>query len=262
MPPPPLPFSVSKEAAVGAAVLGAALAAGVALGRRAPQWLFGPQKNLLPPRKSPLWCYVLSHSLREHPVLKKLRLLTLEQPQGEMMVTAEQAQLLANLVRLIKAKKVLEIGTFTGYNTLSLALALPDDGRVVSCEVCASFAEIGRPLWKAAGEEQKIDLHIKPALQLLEELLAAGEGGTFDVAFIDADKDNCTDYYEKCLRLVRPGGIIAINNVLWHGEVLTPRKGDLATQRVNDLNKRVFRDPRVNISLVPLGPGMTLAFKL
>uniref|UniRef100_A0A7N4PUA9 Catechol-O-methyltransferase domain containing 1 n=1 Tax=Sarcophilus harrisii TaxID=9305 RepID=A0A7N4PUA9_SARHA len=189
--------------------------------------------------------------------------LTLEQPQGRTMMPCDQAQLLANLARLIRAQKVLDLGSFTGYAALSLALALPATGRVVACEIDAAPPELGRPFWREAGEEHKIDLQVKPAMKTLDELLAGGAADTFDMAVIDADKENCSAYYEKCLKLVRSGGIVAISNVLWNGEVLNkPRKGDMAAQCVRDLNERILRDSRVHISLLPLGDGLTLAFKI
>ncbi|XP_010587553.1 catechol O-methyltransferase domain-containing protein 1 isoform X3 [Loxodonta africana] len=177
----PVPrFSVPTALALGSAALGAAFATGLFLGpdpalpspslragRRHPPWRSRPEKRLLPPEDSPLWQYLLSRSMREHPALRNLRLLTLEQPQGDSMMTCEQAQLLANLARLIKAKKALDLGTFTGYSALALALALPPAGRVVTCEVDAGPPELGRPLWRQAEEEHKIDLRLKPALETL-----------------------------------------------------------------------------------------------
>ncbi|XP_072484180.1 catechol O-methyltransferase domain-containing protein 1 isoform X3 [Notamacropus eugenii] len=163
-------LSLPAELAVGTAVLGAAFVTGVFLGRRVPRWLSAPQqqrRRLLPPEDDPLWQYVLSRSMREHPALRSLRKLTLEQPQGDSMMTCEQAQLLANLARLIKAQKALDIGSFTGYVALSLALALPATGQVIACEVDAAPTELGRPFWREAGEEQKIDLRVRPALQTL-----------------------------------------------------------------------------------------------
>ncbi|XP_027715878.1 catechol O-methyltransferase domain-containing protein 1 [Vombatus ursinus] len=261
-------LSLPAELAVGTAVLGAAFVTGVFLGRRVPQWLSAPRqrsqrRRLLPPEDDPLWQYLLSRSVREHPALRSLRKLTLEQPQGHSMMTCEQTQLLANLARLIKAHKVLDIGSFTGYTALSLALALPAAGQVIACEIDAAPTELGRPFWREAGEEHKIDLRVRPALQTLDQLLAEGAAGTFDVAVIDADKESCSTYYEKCLKLVRSGGIIAISSVLWNGEVLNkPQKGDVATQCVRDLNERILRDSRVHVSLLPLGDGLTLAFKI
>lgn len=210
----PVPrLSVPAALALGSAALGAAFATGLFLGRRCPPWRGRREQCLLPPEDSPLWQYLLSRSMREHPALRSLRLLTLEQPQGDSMMTCEQAQLLANLARLIQAKKALDLGTFTGYSALALALALPADGRVVTCEVEAQPPELGRPLWRQAEAEHKIDLRLKPALQTLDELLAAGEAGTFDVAVVDADKENCAAYYERCLQLLRPGGILAVLRV-------------------------------------------------
>nr|XP_034994449.1 catechol O-methyltransferase domain-containing protein 1 [Zootoca vivipara] len=179
-----------------------------------------------------------------------------------MMVSIDQAQLMANLARLIKAKKVIEVGVFTGYNALNMALVIPEDGRVVACDISEDYANIGKPVWKEAGVDHKIDLRINPASQTLDELLENGEAGTFDFAFIDANKDGYDGYYEKCLKLVRKGGIIAIDNVLWSGRVLKPAKDDLDGQHLHQLNKKIFRDPRVNISMLSIGDGVTLAFKL
>ncbi|XP_027316276.1 catechol O-methyltransferase domain-containing protein 1 [Anas platyrhynchos] len=257
-------FSVPKEVAVGTAMLGVAFATGLLAGKKYPSLVFGIPRS---PRSvigksSPLWQYILDHSVREHPILKKLRLITAEHPWGRMMVSCDQAQLMANLVKLIKAKKVIEIGVLTGYNTLNMALVLPDNGRVVACDINEDYAKIGKPLWKEAGVDHKIDLRIKPAIQTLDELLAGGEAETFDFAFIDADKESYNEYYEKCLRLIKKGGIIAIDNVLWSGKVLKPRKDDLTAQSMHRLNEKLFRDARVNISMLPMGDGLTLAFKL
>ncbi|NXJ90715.1 CMTD1 protein, partial [Corythaixoides concolor] len=251
-------FSVPKEVAVGTAMLGVAFVTGMLAGKRRPP----PRRvGAAPSPYSPLWQYMLDHSLREHPILKKLRLLTEDHPWGRMMVSCDQAQLMANLVKLIKAKKVIEIGVFTGYNTLNMALVLPDNGRVIACDINEDYAKIGKPLWKEAGVDHKIDLRIKPAIQTLDELLASGEAETFDFAFIDADKESYNEYYEKCLRLIKKGGIIAIDNVFFGGNVLKTRKNS-ASQTIHHLNEKLLRDARVNISMLPMGDGVTLAFKL
>uniref|UniRef100_A0A803SZR5 Catechol-O-methyltransferase domain containing 1 n=1 Tax=Anolis carolinensis TaxID=28377 RepID=A0A803SZR5_ANOCA len=153
-------------------------------------------------------------------------------------------------------------GVFTGYNTLNMALVIPDDGKVVACDVNEESANLGKPVWKEAGVEHKIDLRIKPASQTLDELLSNGEAGTFDFAFIDADKEGYNDYYEKCLQLIRKGGIIAIDNVLLSGKVLNPERYGGEVQSMHELNKKIFRDPRVTISMILMGDGVTLAFKL
>ncbi|XP_006005098.1 catechol O-methyltransferase domain-containing protein 1 [Latimeria chalumnae] len=255
--------SMSKEALIGTATLGVVFTVGVWIGKK----YFHPHtlSSLLKSHKmknDPLMNYVLDHSLREHSVLKKLRLCTLGHPKCEMMVACEHAQLMGNLARLINAKKVLEIGVYTGYNALNMALILPDDGKVIACDINEDYISIGKPFWKEAGVDHKIELRIKPAIQTLEELLTAGEAETFDFAFIDADKVNMDEYYERSLRLLRRGGVMAIDNVLWGGKVLNPDKNDLDTQSIHRLNEKIVQDTRVIVSMLTIADGVTLAIKI
>ncbi len=208
-----------------------------------------------------LYDYLLSASLRELPVQAELRKRTAEHPHSRMQVSPEQGQLMALLVQLIGAKKTLEIGVFTGYSALAVALALPKDGKVVACDVNEKDCAIALPYWEKANVAHKIDLRIAPALDTLNELTANGEQNTFDFAFIDADKSNYDSYYEKSLQLVRPGGLIAIDNMLWYGRVADPDMQDNRTKRIRALNEKVRDDKRVMMSLLPVGDGLLLAAK-
>ena len=208
-----------------------------------------------------LYDYLQSVSLRETEILTQLRQETAQHPLGRMQIAPEQGQFMALLVQLMGAKKTLDVGVFTGYSSLVVALALPPDGKVVACEVNEEYAAIARRWWQQANVANKIELHIAPARETLARLLAAGEADTFDFAFIDADKSNYESYYEQALQLVRPGGLIAIDNVLWSGRVADPQVQDNRTNKIRALNQKLHRDRRVTLSLVPIGDGLTLALK-
>ena len=207
-----------------------------------------------------LYAYVLAHSLREHPQQTALREATKAHPHGGMQIGPEQGQFMALLVRLIGARRTLEIGVFTGYSALSVALALPDDGHVLACDVSDEYTRIGKPYWEAAGVAHKIHLTLAPARATLDARLANGEANAFDFAFIDADKTAYDEYYERCLMLVRPGGLIAIDNVLWGGSVAEPAT-TADTAALQALNDKLHRDERIDLSLLPIGDGLTLARK-
>lgn len=178
-----------------------------------------------------------------------------------MLSSPEQAAFLAWLIKLTGARNCVEIGTFTGYNALSMALAMPADGKVLCCDVSAEYTDLGRPFWDAAGVGHKIEVRIAPALQTLDEVLANGGAETFDVAFIDADKAGYCDYYERALRLLRPGGVIAVDNVLWSGRVAEPEPHTESTTAIRALNARIAADTRVDRVMLPVGDGLFLARK-
>lgn len=208
-----------------------------------------------------LYHYLLATSVREPDVLRRLREETALQDEGDMQIGPEQGQFMALLLKLIGARRVLELGTFTGYSALWMALALPADGRIIACDVSDEWTSIGRRYWQAAGVAQKIDLRIAPAAATLAALLAEGQAGSFDFAFIDADKDGYDGYYEQCLQLVRSGGLIAIDNVLWGGAVADEEAQDAYTQALRVLNAKLHADERIDLSLLPIGDGLTLARK-
>lgn len=205
--------------------------------------------------------YLLDVSLREPEILKRLRAETAVRPNASMQLSPEQAQFLAFLIKLVAAKRTIEVGVFTGYSSLITALALPSDGQVVACDVSEEFTAVAQKYWQEAGVAHKIQLNIAPAVETLRQLLANGEAGQFDFAFIDADKSNYDSYYELCLQLVRPGGLITIDNVLWGGKVLDPSDQTEDTAAIRALNKKLHKDDRVDLSLVPIGDGLTLLRK-
>ena len=205
--------------------------------------------------------YLLSVSLREPDILRQLREETAHLPMAMMQISPEQGQFMALLVQLLGATKTLEIGVFTGYSSLCVALALPPNGEIVACDVSEEYTAIARRYWDAAGVANKIDLRLAPALETLDKLLAAGQDETFDFAFIDADKANYENYYERSLQLIRPGGLIAIDNVLWSGKVADSQVQDNQTNSIRAFNNKLHQDERVTLSLVPIADGLTLALK-
>lgn len=206
-----------------------------------------------------LYDYLLRVSLREPEVMRRLREETAAHPEANMQIAPEQGQFMALLVRLLGARRTLEVGVFTGYSSLAVALALPDGGQVVACDVSEEFTAVARRYWSEAGVERKIDLRLAPAVGTLDELIAAGGAATFDFAFLDADKENYDRYYEQSLVLVRPGGLIAIDNVLWGGEVADPSKSGSALDAIRALNAKLVADERVDLSVLPVADGLTLA---
>lgn len=210
---------------------------------------------------SSLYDYLLSVSLREASVLKHLRQTTSKLPDCEKQISPEEGQFLAFLVQLIGARKTLELGTYTGYSALAVALALPANGKVVTLDIDEKTTKIAKDFWMQAGVSHKIELKIGSALETLDQLIKNGEENSFDFAFIDADKGNYIHYYEKALKLVRKGGVIAVDNVLWHGFVADPNAQDKRTNAIREFNKQVHLDERVTLSMVPIADGITLLRK-
>ena len=208
-----------------------------------------------------LYEYLLSVSLREPDVLRRLREETARHPEAAMQIAPEQGQFMGMLARLVGARKYLEVGVFTGYSALAVALALPFDGRVVALDISEEFTAVARRYWREAGVDQMIRLNLGPAIETLDRLLDDGEGDTFDFAFIDADKPNYAAYFERTLSLLRPGGLVTIDNVLWSGKVADPAIHDPDVDAIRSLNTALLSDERIDLSLLPLGDGLTLARK-
>ena len=205
--------------------------------------------------------YLLSVSSREPEVLKKLRAATASRPEAEMQIGPEQGQFMALLVKLIGARRCIEIGTYTGYSALAVALALPEDGKLIATDPSEAWTSIGRPFWREAGVESRIELRVQPGLKTLDELLAAGGQGAYDFAFVDADKPNYINYYEKLLPLMRTGGVIAVDNTLAVSGAPIIHQDGAHVRGLRAFNEHVHRDERVELSMIPIGEGLTLLRK-
>lgn len=205
--------------------------------------------------------YVLDVSLREDDIARELRMATMRLVEHGMLVPPEEGQLLGFLVGLTSATTVIEVGTFTGYSTLAMARALPAHGRVITCDINAEWADIGRPFWARAGVADRIQLELGPAVETLDALLAGGAAGTVDFAFIDCNKESYATYFERCLELLRPGGLLVVDNVLWSGQVARPDISDPETDSLRALNAALRNDERVELSMLPIFDGLTLAYK-
>jgi len=206
--------------------------------------------------------YIRQVALREPEALRRQREATDSHPRASMQTSPEQGQFLHLLARLAGARKTLEVGVFLGYSSTWVALALPACGKIIACDLSEEYTAQARRLWREAGVEGKIELRLGPALATLDTLIAEGQGGSFDFAFIDADKANYANYYDRAMELVRAGGLIAIDNVLWNGDVIDASKTDADTEAIRAFNRKLQSDERVTLSLVPLGDGLTLACKL
>jgi predicted O-methyltransferase YrrM len=213
------------------------------------------------PLTDELYDYLLRVSMREPEILRRLREETGGLEKAGMQVSPDQGQFMALLVELMGARRTLEVGTFTGYSALVVALALPPDGRIVACDVSEEWTSVARRYWDEAGVAHVIDLRLGPAQETLESLLAEGRQGDFDFAFVDADKVNYQTYFDLALELVRPGGLIAVDNTLWHGRVIDPAVTDGDTEAIRRFNEGLKQDERVTLSLVPIGDGLSLARK-
>jgi caffeoyl-CoA O-methyltransferase len=209
-----------------------------------------------------LYQYLLAKSVRESGILRRLREETARLPNSNMQISPEQGRLMALLVQAIGARRCIEVGVFTGYSSLSVALALPEDGRIVACDVSEDFTAIARRYWAEAGVEDKIDLRLAPAIKTLDRMIDSGEERQYDFAFIDADKTHYGNYYERVLKLLRPNGLLAVDNTLWSGRVVDAADDSDDTVAIRDFNDNLYGDERIDLSLVPIGDGLTLARKI
>ena len=209
-----------------------------------------------------LYAYLLDSSVHEPAVLRELRERTASLPLARMQISPEQGRFMFWLVQTLNARRTLEVGVFTGYSALITALALPADGEVVACDISEEYTAIAREFWRKADVDRRIVLHLRPAQETLDALLHQGQQGQFDFAFVDADKEGYEGYYEAILKLLRRGGVIAVDNVLWSGRVIDPADTDSSTVALRTFNRKLRDDPRVSITMLPLGDGLTLARKL
>lgn len=208
-----------------------------------------------------LYAYLQTVSLRESVVLQRLREETAREPMAMMQIAPEQGQFMQLLVKALGIRHAIEVGVFTGYSSLCVALAMPDDGRIIACDVNRKWTDIARRYWKEAGVDHKIDLRLAPATQTLDALIGDGLAGKFDFVFIDADKAGYMTYYERALVLLRPGGLIAVDNTLWNGSVADETNQTEDTRAIRKLNLHIHADQRVDMSMLPIGDGLTLALK-
>lgn len=208
-----------------------------------------------------LQAYILDHASLEAPILAELRAETAELSERNMQIAPEQGQLMALMAKLIGAKRYIEVGTFTGYSALAVTLAMPEDGRTVACDISREWTDIARRYWQRAGVDERILLKLDPARKTLDELLVSGAEDTFDLAFIDADKPGYIDYFERCHELLRPGGLIMIDNTLWDGKVIDKRADDEDTEAIRAFNDYLREREEVDIAIVPVGDGLTLVRK-
>jgi len=220
-----------------------------------------PLKNVTTGLNPELYKYILSVSLRDPEVLQRLKEETSKHELAEMQTAVDEAQFMSLLIKMMNAKMALEVGVFTGYSSLTVALALPEDGKLIACDVSEEFTNVAKKYWKEAKVDHKVDLRIAPGVETLDKLIAEGRSGTFDFAFIDADKPNYDNYYERILQLLRVGGVILFDNVLWHNKIIDDTNQEDTTVALRKLNAKLHKDERVDISMLSIGDGVTIVRK-